>query len=431
MFTNEADVLRYVEENDVKFIRMSFCDIHGNVKNLSVIDSELAMAFRDGVPISGEAIDGFMGAEDSYLRLFPDPKTLTVMPWRPQRGKVIRLFCDIKRADGSPYEYDVRRTLKNTAKKLAEYGIGCSVGIESEFYLFEADQNGDPTRIPQDKAGYFDIAPLDKGENVRREICLSLEEMGLKPISSHHEKGPGQNEIDFRRRNAFKAAENCVLFKSTVQTIAASNGLFASFYPKPLADHCGNGLAFKLMLTKDGVQDVMGENGSITDTAAAFAAGILDRAAEITCFTNPSVASFDRLSGDDAPSYIGWSRGNHGQCIRLTSSSADAADIEVRWPDATCNPFLALTLIIEAGLEGIKMSKTLPVPFDAANADNFARLPHDLETAIRLSKESQFVRSALTAGLADSYISASQREWERFSAYPDKAGYLDKVFKAL
>ena len=175
----------------------------------------------------------------------------------------------------------------------------------------------------------------------------------------------------------------------------------------------------------------MGENGSITDTAAAFAAGILDRAAEITCFTNPSVASFDRLSGDDAPSYIGWSRGNHGQCIRLTSSSADAADIEVRWPDATCNPFLALTLIIEAGLEGIKMSKTLPVPFDAANADNFARLPHDLETAIRLSKESQFVRSALTAGLADSYISASQREWERFSAYPDKAGYLDKVFKAL
>lgn len=431
MFTSEADVLRYVEENDVKFIRMSFCDIHGTVKNLSVIDSELAAAFSDGVPISGEMINGFCDAEDSYLRLIPDPKTLTVMPWRPQRGKVVRLFCDIKRADGSPYEYDVRRVLKNTAKKLKDEGLGCSVGIESEFYLFETDEKGEPTRIPQDRAGYFDIAPLDKGENVRREICLSLEEMGLKPMSSHHEKGPGQNEIDFRRRNAFKAAENCVLFKSTVQTIAASNGLFASFFPKPLENSCGNGLAFKLMLTKDGVQEVMGENGGITETAAAFAAGVLDRAAEISCFTNSSVASFYRLGGVGAPSYIGWSRGNYGQCVRITSSSANAADIEIRWPDAACNPFLALTLIIEAGLEGVRSGKQLPIPFDPSKADGFAKLPENFGSAVELAGESRFVRMALGSGLADSYISSSKREWEKFLSAKDKEKYLDTVFKSL
>ena len=246
------DILNFVEDNDVKFAKLTFCDIFGNQKNVSLFASELPRAFAEGVSFDGSSIAGFMNVEESDLVLWPDPDTATVLPWRPTEGRVIRMYCDITLPNGKPFEGNCRGYLQSVIKRARAMGLVCNVGCECEFYLFETDEHGSPTRIPLDIGGYFDIPPLDKGENIRREICFAIEEMGLHPEHSHHESGHGQNEVCFRYTTALKSADNLNTFKSTVKAIAARNGLFASFMPKPLANQPGSGLHVNVSLLRDG-----------------------------------------------------------------------------------------------------------------------------------------------------------------------------------
>ncbi len=247
MNITQQEVLRFVEENDVKFIRLAFCDLYGRLKNISIQPGELDRAFEGGIPFDAAAVRGFSDVQGD-LHLLPDPATLSVLPWRPQSGRVIRLFCDLRYPDGSPYESYGRAILRRAVEKAASQGLTMHVAAKCEFYLFEADEKGRITTTPQDTAGYMDVAPFDKGENVRREICLALEAMHIQPESSHHEQGPGQNEIDFRHADALTAADQLVAFKDVVRSIAASNGLCASFLPKPLPDKNGNGQHVNLFL---------------------------------------------------------------------------------------------------------------------------------------------------------------------------------------
>ena len=306
MNTTANEVLQFIEENDVKFIRLGFCDLFGIQKNLSIMPNQLLEAFEHGISFDASAIRGFREVKESDLLLFPDPSTLTVLPWRPGPGRVVRFFCDIKNPDGSPFAHDSRYLLKKVVQRCKSRGYVCKIGAECEFYLFKTDENGDPTDITLDGGGYLDISPLDKGENIRREICLNLEEMGINPESSHHEQGPGQNEIDFQYSDALACADNLLTFKSVVKAIAARNGYFASFMPKPLPQEAGSGLHVNISLEKNGLnifKDFVDGRQGITDS---FIAGILERTPEITLFLNPLCNSYERFGSFEAPKYVSW-----------------------------------------------------------------------------------------------------------------------------
>ena len=313
-----SEVLKFVEENDVKFIRLAFCDIFGTQKNVAIMPEELPRAFETGISLDASSVRGFFNARETDLFLVPDPGTLSILPWRPSHGRVVRLFCNIRYPDGRIFEGDCRNILRKAAARAASMGYVCKIGSECEFYLFQTDENGDPTMIPQDRAGYCDIAPRDRGENVRREICLTLEQMGIRPENSHHEQGPGQNEIDFKYSDALSAADNLITFKSVVKTIAARNGLYASFMPKPLADKSGSGMHINLSLFKNR-KNLFGTDGSgRSEEAESFMAGILHRVPEITAFLNPLTNSYARFGSFDAPKYLTWSHQNRSQPVSYT-----------------------------------------------------------------------------------------------------------------
>jgi glutamine synthetase len=342
MYT-ESDVLDYVNEEDVKFVRLAFFDLRGVQKNISIMAGQLESAFQNGVSFDASAIYGFETPEKSDLFLHPDPTTLSVLPWRPNTGKVVRMFCTISHPDGTPYKKDCRTLLLNAVKKARkEYGMEFSFGTEIEFYLFKLDENGEPTKIPFDNAGYMDIAPEDKGENIRREICFTLEQMGMQPESSHHEEGPGQNEIDFHYSDALTAADNAATFKWIVRTRASSAGLYADFSPKPLADKPGSGFHINI---------------SCADASKKknVLAGILKHAQELTYFMNCTEASYDRLGSYKAPRYIAWGHENRSTFIRVPSTTdGSASRLEIRTPDSECNVYIVFTLLIYAALDGIK-----------------------------------------------------------------------------
>ena len=387
------EVAQYVEETDVKFIRLAFCDVFGTQKNIAIMPGELSRAFSEGIAIDASSIAGFGGQVRSDLLLRPDPSTLAALPWRPQSGRVVRMFCDITRPDGMPFEADARRMLKKAVAAADAAGVRFSVGPEMEFYLFRLADDGTPTKVPQDTAGYMDIAPADRGENVRREICLTLEQMGIVPESSHHEGGPGQNEIDFRHTDPLTAADNAVAFKAVVRTIAARNGLFADFSPKPLADAPGSGMHI----------NISAENGTGTDLLPAVIAGILEKVCEMTLLLNPCENSYERLGRDRAPITVGWSPENRSQLIRIPAATGDNRRIELRSPDPAANPYLALALVIRAGLRGIERGLT-PPPALNADAPGIAQLPSSLAEAQRLASGSAFLRSCLSETILESYL---------------------------
>ena len=316
------DILNFVEDNDVKFVKLTFCDIFGNQKNISLFASELPYVFQHGICFDGSSIAGFMNVEESDLVLWPDPDTAAVLPWRPTEGRVIRMYCDITLPNGKPFEGNCRGYLQSVVGRAKAMGLTCQVGCECEFYLFETDANGNPTRIPMDRGSYFDIPPLDKGENIRREICFAMEEMGLRPQHSHHESGCGQNEVDFMYSTALRSADNLNTFKSTVKAIAARNGLFASFLPKPLPDQAGSGMHINISLLRDGRNLFDGDLAPDSE-AAHFIAGILAHARELTCFCNPVPNSYTRLGANEAPQYVSWSRQNRSQLVRIPSANGD------------------------------------------------------------------------------------------------------------
>ena len=422
-----SEVLEFVEENDVKFIRLAFCDIFGRQKNVSITPSELRRAFDKGVSFDASAIDGFFSVDQSDLFLVPDPATLSVLPWRPSQGRVVRFFCDIKNPDGTPFEGDGRQILRRTVERCSQKGHVCKVGAESEFYLFLEDDNGNPTDIPFDRAGYCDIAPLDKGENVRREISLTLEEMGIMAESSHHEQGPGQNEIDFRYSGALTAADDFITYQSVVRTIAGRSGLYASFMPKPIAGESGSGLHINLSLYKNGrnvFQDLL---RGIPSEAEGFIAGILNRISECTVFLNPLANSYARLGKCKAPRYITWSKGNRSQLIRIPRAPFDSerCRMELRSPDGTCNPYYAFALLMEAGLEGIEKGMKLPEPTELNLMDpsvdtvGLKSLPHTLGEAICLARQSDFIKKVLPESVAEKFLAAKQSEWDAIKDAPN------------
>ena len=323
MYTYD-EVMTYVKEEDVKFIRLAFCDINGKQKNISIMPDELHRAFTEGIAFDASAVNGFNAEVRSDLFLHPDPSTISILPWRPSTGRVIRMFCDIKYPDGSFFEKDGRFILKKAVRTANDMGISCLFSSKFEFYLFKFDENGEPTKIPFDNAGYMDIAPEDKGENVRREICLSLLDMGIYPECSHHKEGPGQNEIDYRHSAALTAAEKATTFRMVVKTIAMRNGLYADFSPKPLEGKSGNGM--HISISVNSTQGV--------DYTDGFIAGIMEHISEITAFLNPCENSYLRLGEKKAPKYISWSHENHSQLIRVPVSNSPSRRIEVppiRW----------------------------------------------------------------------------------------------------
>jgi len=408
------EVLEFVKENDVKFIRLNFCDLFGTQKNISLMASELESAFEGGISFDAHAIKGFRDVTHSDLLLFPDPATMAVLPWRPGPGRVVRFFCDIKNPDGSAFSNDSRFLLKKIVERTKKIGYHCKIGTECEFYLFKTDENGEPTNITLDKGGYLDIAPLDKGQDIRREICLTLEEMGLRPETSLHKQGPGQNEIDFKFSDALECADNLQTFKSVVMAIAARNGLFADFMPKPIPNAQGNGLHINLSLTQNGFNIFKNVSEGHSKVAESFIAGILAKTPEITMFLNPLANSYQRLGKFEAPKYVSWSHQNNSQLIRIPAAIGEKVRMELRSPDPSLNPYLVFALLISAGLDGIENQIPLPPAVDADlyTADesitkSLTQLPNTLAQAVALAKSSDFVKGVLSEELLERYLDSA------------------------
>lgn len=416
------EVLQFVQENDVKFIRLAFCDMLGVQKNISIMPQELERAFESGISFDASAISGFMNIEKSDLFLYPDPGTLHILPWRPQQGRVVRFFCDIKHPDKREYEGDTRNILKQAVKRAADLGYVCKLGTECEFYLFEEDERGNPTDVPYDEGGYLDIAPLDKCENVRREICLTLEQMGIMPESSHHEDGPGQNEVDFKYSDVLTAADNLITFKSVVKVIAARNGLFASFMPKPVKDKSGSGLHINLSLSKNGFNIFNKSYDENATEARSFIAGILDKIIEITAFANPITNSYARLGSFKAPKYVSWSKQNRSQLIRIPAAAEEYSRMELRSPDPVCNPYITFALLLNAGLDGIERNLKLSEAIDSNvyglssdKLSNLKVLPENLKEALDILSKSDFVRKILNEEMINKYLLIKLDEWEQYT----------------
>ena len=396
---SKDEVIEYTREEDVKFIRLSFCDVFGRQKNISIMPDELPRAFDSGIAFDASAIAGFGDESHSDLFLHPEAETLMPLPWRPEHGSVVQMFSNITYPDGTPFECDTRSLLKKAVKTAQEKEFEFFFGAEQEFYLFLLDENGKPTKIPYDEAGYMDIAPDDQGENVRREICLTLEKMGIHPESSHHEEGPGQNEIDFRYSGALTAADNAMTFQRVVKAIAHRNGLCADFSPKPLKDRPGNGFHINCSLSS-GMDELL----------PRVIAGVLANIKGMTAFLNPSEGSYARLGGHKAPKYISWSTENRSQLIRIPAAEGEYRRMELRSPDPGANPYLAFALMIYAGLEGIEKGLELTAPADInfykadpQTLNKFDKLPESFKEACSKAASSSFIKKYIPSRILDIY----------------------------
>ncbi len=419
------EVLNFVTENDVKFIRLTFCDMQGNLKNIAIMPDELPRAFSHGILLDAA------GFSDCYqdLLLVPDISTLSVLPWRPKSGRVVRFFCNIKNLDGSYYAGELRHTLQSYIHELRAQGVTCECGTKCEFYLFDCDQEGRPTKTPHDHAGYLDVAPLDKCENTRREICLSLEEMGLDPQRSCHKYGPGQNEIDFRCAEPVTAADNMVHYKAVVKTIAAQNGLFASFMPKPLSGTYGSALTISIKIRKQGRDLFALENGELPAEGRQFLAGILSHIEEMTVFLNPIVNSYTRLRHSGAPNEVCWSFENRGPLLRIPGAVGTAPRIEVRSPDCCCNPYICFRLLLAAGMDGIAKGLELREELHAtAEKKTFPTLPAKLDEAYALAKNSPFIEANLPVEIRRNFYQSIETQLALYNAAEDKAKFEEQYF---
>jgi len=397
----KQEVIQYVAEDDVKFIRLGFCDIFGVQKNIAIQPAELERAFEQGIPIDASAIAGFEDEVSSDIFLKPDPSTLCGLPWRPENGKVVRMFCSLCRPDGSVLEADSRNILRKAVEKAEKAGLFFNTGSRMEFYVFKTNDDGEPTKIPYDNAGYMDIAPLDKGENVRREICLTLAQMGIAPESSHHEEGPGQNEIDFKHSDPLTAADNAVTFKSVVEIIAGRNGLSADFSPKPIENGPGSGFHISFSVNGRASENQLGP----------VVAGIMNKIQDMTLFLNPTKESYERLGKRKAPGYVSWTRENRPQLIRIPEDPDGYQKAILRSADCMANPYLAFALLIEAGLYGCENKMELEPSTDdellsapEALLCRLKKLPQSLSEAKETAKQSDFIKECLPASVLKAYF---------------------------
>ena len=364
---SREDIIKLVEEEDVEFIRLQFTDISGNLKNLAITAGQLEKALDNDCMFDGSSIEGFADVEESDMYLHPDYSTLEIFPWRPQQGKVARLICDVYRPDRTPFAGDPRYVLKRAIREAEEMGLTFRVGAECEFFLFHLDDNGMPTTLTHEKAGYFDVGPVDFGENARRDMVLTLEDMGFVVEASHHDVAPAQHEISFRYDDALTTADNIMTFKLAVRTIAKRHGLHASFMPKPRYGVNGSGMHINMSLLKDGKNIFADEKGAhgLSRDAYAFLGGVMEHMRCMTAIMNPIVNSYKRLvPGFEAPAYIAWSATNRSALIRIPAAVGDAVRMELRSPDPTANPYLALAAVLRAGLDGIKRQTPVPESVD-------------------------------------------------------------------
>lgn len=397
---SKEEVLQYVREEDVKFIRLAFCDVFGKQKNISIMPEELPRAFEYGIAFDASAIAGFGDETRCDLLLHPDPETLMLLPWRPEHGKVVRMFTSISYPDGTPFECDTRSLLKKAVEDAKKAGYTFAFGAEQEFYLFELDEKNKPTKIPYDEAGYMDLAPEDRGENIRREICLTLEQMGIRPESSHHEEGPGQNEIDFRYSDPLTAADNTMTFQTIVKTVARRNGVFVDFSPKPLEHKPGNGFHINMSV----------KPSDTSENLCYMIAGVLDKVVEMTAFLNPTEESYKRFGMDKAPGYVSWSSENRSQLVRIPAAVGEYRRAELRSPDPMANPYLAFALVIYAALIGLENKLDLPEAVninlykaDAETLARFKKLPGSLSDACKIAAASEFIKKHIPAAIMDIY----------------------------
>lgn len=418
MSFSPKEILNFIEENDVKFIRLTFCDMFGNLKNIAIMPDELPRAFEYGIPFDSSTI----ASGTSDLLLVPDISTLSVLPWRPKSGRVVRFFCSLKNMDGSDYVGDTRTDLTNYINQLRLDGYTCEMGTKCEFYLFELDEKGAPTRIPHDNGGYLDVAPLDRCENARREICLSLEEMGMKPKGSCHKHGPAQNEIEFKENEPVTAADNMVHYKTVVKSIAAQSGLFASFMPKPLPNEHGSALCISLSIKKRGENIFGSDLSEMSHEGKCFISGVLSRIREMTAFINCTTNSYKRFGMGYAPKYVDWSFENCSQLIRIPKAVGITPRIEIRSADACCNPYAAFKLILAAGIEGIKRDdcSLLDSTMKDGSGNDLQLLPETLEEAVKIAKQSDFVREHLSEEICADIFEQIDRQVSRYNAADDK-----------
>ncbi|WP_425357407.1 type I glutamate--ammonia ligase [Mahella australiensis] len=423
---SKEDVMRIAVEQDVMFIRLQFTDIFGVLKNVAITVNELDKALNNEIMFDGSSIEGFVRIEESDMYLRPDPSSFAIFPWRPNEGKVARLICDVYNPDGTPFQGCPRNVLKKALDEAAQMGYGMSVGPECEFFLFLTDAEGKPTTVTHDNAGYFDLAPVDLGEDARRDMCLTLQQMGFEIEASHHEVAPGQHEIDFKYDDALSTADKVMTFKMVVRTIAKRHGLHATFMPKPVFGINGSGMHTNQSLSKEGknaFDDPSGPLG-LSQEAYYYIGGLMKHAKAMAAITNPTVNSYKRLvPGYEAPVYIAWSPKNRSPLIRVPAKRGAATRVELRNPDPTANPYLALAVMLKAGLDGIKNKIQPPASVDENifHMNDGARvergidsLPGSLDEALKEMDKDPLIRETLGEHIYTKYVEAKMLEWDEY-----------------
>ena len=441
MALSNSDILSLARESGVKFIRLQFTDLFGHMKNVAIMIDHLEHALEGRYMFDGSSIDGFVRIEESDMFLRPDVNTFTVFPWRPQSGRVGRLICDVYRPDGTPFEGDPRYILKKAIANAAAAGYELKIGAECEFFLFYTDNQGRPTTTTHDEGGYFDLGPVDLGEDARRDICMALEDMGFGIEASHHEVAPGQHEIDFRYADALKAADDMVTFRMAVKTVAKRHGLAATFMPKPLSGINGSGLHANLSLWKGDLNTFADETSltGLSATAYGFAAGLMEHIDAITALANPLVNSYKRLiPGYEAPVYVSWAKHNRSPLIRVPDARGDNTRLELRSPDPSCNPYLAFAAICAAGMDGLSRGLTPPPMLERniyeMSAEERATfgvrsLPANLEAALEALQADRLIMETIGSHASENYIKAKRMEWEEYTGTVhqwETARYLTK-----
>ncbi len=421
------DVMRLVAENNVRFIRLQFTDILGIPKNVSITVKQLEKALNNELMFDGSSIEGFVRIEESDMYLQPDPNTFVIYPWRTSdEGAVARMICDIYNPDGTPFAGDPRYVLRRALQEAAKMGFTFNVGPEAEFFLFNTAPDGSSTLHTQDQAGYFDLSPIDLGENARRDMVLSLEKLGFEIEASHHEVAPGQHEIDFKYSDALDIADKIITFKMAVRIVAQCHGLHATFMAKPVFGEAGNGMHMNQSLFQNGSNVFYDPNTptQLSDIAMNYIAGVMKHARSIAAVTNPTVNSYKRLvPGFEAPVYIAWSTQNRSPLIRVPAKRGLSTRIELRNPDPMCNPYLALAVVLTAGLDGIKNNLVPPPPCDQNIYEMTAlerweigigSLPGSLEEAIEELSKDEIIKGALGSHVLDRYLEAKLHEWNAY-----------------
>lgn len=424
----KKDIIRLVEEEDVEFIRLQFTDMFGTMKNVAITSNQLEKALENECMFDGSSIEGFVRIEESDMYLYPDLDTFAIFPWRPQQGKVARIICDVYRPDGKPFAGDPRYVLHRVVEEAKEMGYTLNVGPECEFFLFHTDDDGQPTTISHEKAGYFDLGPIDLGENARRDMVLTLEDMGFEIEASHHEAAPAQHEIDFKYDEAIATADNIMTFKLAVKTIAKRHGLFASFMPKPKYGINGSGMHINMSLEKDGKNIFFDENDQmqLSKEAYYFIGGIMEHVKGMTAITNPLVNSYKRLvPGYEAPIYIAWSATNRSPLIRIPVARGEGTRVELRCPDPSANPYLALAVCLAAGLDGIRKQIMPPAAvvknvyemrLDEKKAEGIEALPATLSEAVDELEKDEYILEVLGDHISRNYIAAKRTEWAEYTS---------------